>query len=87
MKLLSYLLLAAVITSFDACKPAKKPISVVFTGDAEGRKIYSVIFADGKVMDALYMEEIQYGIKTDNWVYDEDLVLSEIPIVSLSPLD
>lgn len=87
MKLLSYLLLAVVITTSQACNSGKKPISIVFTDNVDGRNIYSVIFADGKVLDGLYIEEIQHGIKTNNWIYDEDLVLSEIPNVSLKQLD
>jgi len=87
MKSLSYLLIAVVITTSQSCESGKKPISVIYTDQVDGRKIYSVIFADGKVMDGLYEEEIQYGIKSGEWVYDEDLVLSKIPNVSLKELD
>ena len=87
MKLLSYLLIAVVITTSLSCESGKKHISVVFTDKVEGRNIYSVIFADGKVLDGLYNEEIQHGLKTNNWIYDEDLTLSDIPNVSLKELD
>jgi hypothetical protein len=87
MKSLSYLLIAVVITTSLSCESGKKHIAVVYTNQVDGRKIYSVIFADGKVMDGLYNEEIQHGIKTGEWEYNEDLVLSEIPNVSLKELD
>lgn len=87
MKLLIPIFVAIIIIVCKSHEPDHKSISVVYTNQVDGRNVYSVIFADGKVMDGLYNEEIQHGIKTGEWEYNEDLVLEDIPNVSLKELD
>lgn len=66
-------------------------ITIIETGDVDGRPTYSVLFQDGKALDYLYAEEIERGLATNKWGYDEDLKStndsSSISLVSLRPLD
>lgn len=87
MKLLAPIFIAIILIICILHENKKKAISVIYTDNVEGRAIYSVVFSDGKVMDGLYAEEVSNGLKTNNWVYDEDLALPKIPLVSLKELD
>jgi hypothetical protein len=37
----------------------------------DGRKLYAVLFKDGTALDFMYIEEINHGIKTGKWEYNE----------------
>ena len=43
-------------------------------GDVEGRKTYHVKVGD-KTYEYMYAEEIANGLKTGDWLYNEDLKL------------
>lgn len=41
--------------------------------DVDGRELYNVVFANGKVMERMYIEEIAEALRTNVWVYDETI--------------
>lgn len=47
--------------------------SIIPQGEHEGRKMYALIFPDGKAVDYAYKEEILNYIETDSFYYDEDI--------------
>lgn len=65
----------------------KNSFLIIPSDSVDNRATFSVIFPDNKALDYLYFEELQRGILTNNWSYDEDLVTDSIPLVSLRPLD
>jgi hypothetical protein len=47
--------------------------SIIPQGQHEGRKMYAVIFPDGKAVDYAYKAEVLNYIKTKQFTYNEDL--------------
>jgi hypothetical protein len=43
--------------------------------DVDGRKLFTVVFPDGKALEHMYAEEIAHGLKTGKWEYNEDLTI------------
>lgn len=53
-----------------------KSLCLMFADTVDGRPIYTVMFNDTTVLDAMYPEEIASGLLSGKWEYDEDLKLS-----------
>lgn len=60
---------------------------IIPTDTIDGRPTYTILFRDEEGLDGIYAEEIGYGLMSGKWKYDEDIVISEIPKVSLSEID
>ena len=59
-------------------KSKKQSVIVLNAGkSADGRKLYNVIFPDGKAMEFMYNEEVQHGLKTGIWKYNDFLVFNK----------
>jgi hypothetical protein len=47
--------------------------SIIPQGEHEGRKMYAIIFPDGKAVDYAYKAEVLNYIKTKQFTYNEHL--------------
>lgn len=54
-------------------KGKSKAVKIQKQGTHEGRKVYKVTLSTGKVLEYMYIEEINEAKKTGKWQYNEDL--------------